>query len=156
MDRKQIAATYQPQLTRTFLCSIFSPVAQMAELVDALGSGPSGSNTVQVRVLFWASLLISCIIRNYIVRFWVLKHRQKHWKKSIVKDCQRQKRTLVSFCIWEMSEMDRIKKETKTIKNFPINIMASLLANLIIELVKILLRFFRNCKNVGLWRKFSS
>lgn len=28
--------------------------AQMAELVDALGSGPSGGNTVQVRVLFWA------------------------------------------------------------------------------------------------------
>ncbi len=26
----------------------------MAELVDALGSGPSGGNTVQVRVLFWA------------------------------------------------------------------------------------------------------
>lgn len=62
MDRKQIAATYQPQLTRTFLCSIFSPVAQMAELVDALGSGPSGSNTVQVRVLFWAKLLIPCNI----------------------------------------------------------------------------------------------
>lgn len=46
--------------------------------------------------------------------------------------------------------MDRINKETKTIKNFLINIMASLLANLIIELVKILLSFFRNCKNVGL------
>lgn len=29
----------------------------MAELVDALGSGPSGSNTVQVRVLFWAKRL---------------------------------------------------------------------------------------------------
>ena len=28
--------------------------AQMAELVDALGSGPSGSNPVEVRVLFWA------------------------------------------------------------------------------------------------------
>ena len=27
----------------------------MAELVDARGSGPSGSNLVQVRVLFWAS-----------------------------------------------------------------------------------------------------
>src|SRR4051812_25910252 len=26
----------------------------MAELVDALGSGPSGGNTVEVRVLFWA------------------------------------------------------------------------------------------------------
>jgi hypothetical protein len=29
-------------------------MAQMAELVDALGSGPSGGNTVEVRVLFWA------------------------------------------------------------------------------------------------------
>ena len=28
--------------------------AQMAELVDALGSGPSASNGVEVRVLFWA------------------------------------------------------------------------------------------------------
>ncbi len=28
----------------------------MAELVDALGSGPSGGNTVEVRVLFWAPL----------------------------------------------------------------------------------------------------
>ena len=28
----------------------------MAELVDALGSGPSGGNTVQVRVLFWATI----------------------------------------------------------------------------------------------------
>ena len=26
----------------------------MAELVDALGSGPSGSNPLEVRVLFWA------------------------------------------------------------------------------------------------------
>ncbi|WP_250495521.1 MULTISPECIES: hypothetical protein, partial [unclassified Caballeronia] len=27
------------------------PLAQVAELVDALGSGPSGGNTVEVRVL---------------------------------------------------------------------------------------------------------
>ena len=32
-------------------------LAQMAELVDALGSGPSGGNTVEVRVLFWAPYL---------------------------------------------------------------------------------------------------
>ncbi|CAG9193261.1 hypothetical protein BCAR13_1070029 [Paraburkholderia caribensis] len=30
--------------------------AQVAELVDALGSGPSGGNTVEVRVLSWAPL----------------------------------------------------------------------------------------------------
>ncbi len=29
----------------------------MAELVDALGSGPSGGNTVEVRVLFWAPII---------------------------------------------------------------------------------------------------
>ena len=28
--------------------------AQVAKLVDALGSGPSGGNTVEVRVLSWA------------------------------------------------------------------------------------------------------
>ena len=33
-------------------------IAQMAELVDALGSGPSGGNTVEVRVLFWAPFII--------------------------------------------------------------------------------------------------
>ena len=32
----------------------WSTHAQMAELVDALGSGPSGSNPLEVRVLFWA------------------------------------------------------------------------------------------------------
>src|SRR5207248_10552105 len=31
-----------------------SSIAQMAELVDALGSGASGGSTVEVRVLFWA------------------------------------------------------------------------------------------------------
>lgn len=29
----------------------------MAELVDALGSGPSGGNTVQVQILFWATFI---------------------------------------------------------------------------------------------------
>ena len=37
-------------------------IAQMAELVDALGSGPSGGNTVEVRVLFWAPLSVKKII----------------------------------------------------------------------------------------------
>ena len=33
----------------------------MAELVDALGSGPSGSNPLEVRVLFWAPKFIDFI-----------------------------------------------------------------------------------------------
>src|SRR5690606_40782902 len=33
-----------------------SQCAQVAELVDALGSGPSGGNTVEVRVFSWAPL----------------------------------------------------------------------------------------------------
>ena len=37
-----------------FPCCIFCS-AQMAELVDALGSGPSSSNGVWVRVPFWAT-----------------------------------------------------------------------------------------------------
>ena len=36
----------------------------MAELVDALGSGPSGSNTVQVRVLFWAFSVMDTTLCN--------------------------------------------------------------------------------------------
>ena len=43
-------------------CIGVSSIAQMAELVDALGSGPSGGNTVEVRVLFWAPLSVMKII----------------------------------------------------------------------------------------------
>jgi hypothetical protein len=39
---------------RASASAVRSVRAQMAELVDALGSGPSGGNTVEVRVLFWA------------------------------------------------------------------------------------------------------
>src|SRR5690606_40104031 len=38
--------------------------AQVAELVDALGSGPSGGNTVEVRVFSWAPLLRSSRLRK--------------------------------------------------------------------------------------------
>ncbi|CEG55051.1 hypothetical protein PXNS11_60228 [Stutzerimonas xanthomarina] len=37
--------------------SIIVSSAQVAELVDALGSGPSGGNTVEVRVFSWAPLI---------------------------------------------------------------------------------------------------
>ena len=36
------------------LCALKTLIAQMAKLVDALVSGTSVSNDVQVRVLFWA------------------------------------------------------------------------------------------------------
>ena len=41
-------------------CDTYCPhirYAQMAELVDALASGASGSNIVEVRVLFWAPII---------------------------------------------------------------------------------------------------
>ena len=40
----------------------------MAELVDALGSGPSGCKTVEVRVLSWAPLnKVSGLYKNMLV-----------------------------------------------------------------------------------------
>jgi hypothetical protein len=47
------SAIFRPHFTREYV-SRGPYLAQMAELVDALGSGPSGGNTVEVRVLFWA------------------------------------------------------------------------------------------------------
>jgi hypothetical protein len=45
--------TFAPAVT-IFTGSSFLSAAQMAKLVDALVSGTSVSNDVQVRVLFWA------------------------------------------------------------------------------------------------------
>jgi hypothetical protein len=48
----------------------------MAELVDALGSGPSGGNTVEVRVLFWApynKTKTAPLIDFRLVRFFVAR-----------------------------------------------------------------------------------
>jgi hypothetical protein len=43
--------------------------AQVAELVDALGSGPSGGNTVEVRVLSWAPSVLkrSALCRPFFI-----------------------------------------------------------------------------------------
>ncbi len=48
-------------------------IAQMAELVDALGSGPSGGNTVEVRVLFWAPNLKGPHLRA----FFIFSHKKQ-------------------------------------------------------------------------------
>ena len=47
VDRGAGVATIAPSLSQR---------AQVAELVDALGSGPSGGNIVEVRVLSWAPI----------------------------------------------------------------------------------------------------
>jgi hypothetical protein len=41
-------------LTKDALLSYILEYAQVAELVDALGSGPSGRKVVKVRVFSWA------------------------------------------------------------------------------------------------------
>ena len=48
-------------------CVIRHPKAQMAELVDALHSGCSGGNPVEVRVLFWALNKASWKAANLLV-----------------------------------------------------------------------------------------
>ena len=42
---------------------LFNKNAQMAKLVDALVSGTSVSNDVQVRVLFWAQLHLAQMVK---------------------------------------------------------------------------------------------
>ena len=51
----------QQRLTKLKTRCYSFTVAQMAELVDALGSGPSSRKAVKVRIFFWASfkLLLS-------------------------------------------------------------------------------------------------
>ena len=43
-------------------------LAQVAELVDALGSGPSARKGVEVRVLSWAPSFVSKMIENPVNR----------------------------------------------------------------------------------------
>jgi hypothetical protein len=44
----------RPESVAIMAVSAVQTPAQVAKLVDALGSGPSGGNTVEVRVLSWA------------------------------------------------------------------------------------------------------
>ena len=50
-----IKLRHSSERTQSVVC--FHCRAQMAELVDALGSGPSAGNGVEVRVLFWAPMI---------------------------------------------------------------------------------------------------
>ena len=68
----------------------------MAELVDALGSGPSGGNTVEVRVLFWApsrlKLGVHCLVAPNEHGAWALNRRAPFdrtvQKAERSRDCQ--------------------------------------------------------------------
>ena len=42
-------------LSKGYICTVARKLAQMAELVDALGSGPSSGNCVWVQIPFWAT-----------------------------------------------------------------------------------------------------
>lgn len=41
--------------SKGYICTVARQLAQMAELVDALGSGPSSGNCVWVQIPFWAT-----------------------------------------------------------------------------------------------------
>ena len=45
-------------------------VAQVAELVDALVSGTSNSNVVQVRFLSWARIVVFVSLFDVLPRWW--------------------------------------------------------------------------------------
>ena len=49
----------------------------MAKLVDALGSGPSGGNTVGVRVPFWAPFEARFVVAK-IIFFAYIPLRMRH------------------------------------------------------------------------------
>ena len=76
-------------------------LAQMAELVDALGSGPSSGNTVEVQILFWAPNTLSssrsiigglfCFFVQYDLYYAVTFRQREHctvlavlWESQIV------------------------------------------------------------------------
>ncbi len=57
-------------------CKADEKAAQVAELVDAHGSGPCGGNTVEVRVFSWAPEFKNPL--HYVVGFFICamkKHR---------------------------------------------------------------------------------
>ena len=45
-------------------------IAQVAELVDALVSGTSNSNVVQVRFLSWARIVVFVSLFDVLPRWW--------------------------------------------------------------------------------------
>jgi hypothetical protein len=52
-------------------------LAQVAELVDAPGSGPGGGNTVEVRVLSWAPKTLPDVLFEALVSSWSAENSRK-------------------------------------------------------------------------------
>ena len=57
----------------------------MAELVDALGSGPSASNGVEVRVLFWAPSALPADVQQVILQDPCFKLASKQSDRTVPK-----------------------------------------------------------------------
>ena len=54
----------------TFAVAFEEGAAQVAELVDALVSGTSNSNVVQVRFLSWARVVVFVSLFDVLPRWW--------------------------------------------------------------------------------------
>ena len=54
----------------TFAVAFEEGAAQVAELVDALVSGTSNSNVVQVRFLSWARIVVFVSLFDVLPRWW--------------------------------------------------------------------------------------
>ena len=61
--------------------------AQVAELVDALGSGPSGGNTVEVRVLSWAPSVLKRSASAGLFHFYAQEAKRLRALREDSKGC---------------------------------------------------------------------
>lgn len=70
----------------------------MAKLVDALGSGPSGGNTVEVRFLSWAPITKAPISRGFFVAAIVSANASDPSTASPIPIGQDHKATPADYC----------------------------------------------------------
>ena len=81
--------------------------AQMAELVDALGSGPNARKGVEVRVFFWAPVFL---IHFYLLFFFDSFFGYLLWQQSRVSFLWKNKRIKFSGSLLPVQGRNAIQK----------------------------------------------